>query len=75
MGYQGFAPRGNMDLAQSIFFDRSAAASLFIDRRNLYAEADAVPARLKAEVNRSIRKWRAFRGGRRQSVANRPRAV
>jgi hypothetical protein len=39
-----------------------AAASSFIDRRNLYAEADAVPARRKVEVNPVYRKVESLLG-------------
>jgi simple sugar transport system ATP-binding protein len=69
MIYQDFALCGNMDVAQNIFLGRWPRRSLFIDRRKMYAEANAVLARLKVEVNSVYQKVESLSGGRQQSVA------
>jgi simple sugar transport system ATP-binding protein len=69
MIYQDFALCGNMDVAQNIFLGRWPQRGLFIDRRKMYAEANAVLARLKVEVNSVYQKVESLSGGRQQSVA------
>jgi simple sugar transport system ATP-binding protein len=69
MIYQDFALCGNMDVAQNIFLGRWPRRGLFIDRRKMYAEANAVLARLKVEVNSVYQKVESLSGGRQQSVA------
>ncbi|MBO0752684.1 MAG: sugar ABC transporter ATP-binding protein, partial [Bradyrhizobiaceae bacterium] len=69
MIYQDFALCGNMDVAQNIFLGRWPRRGLFIDRRRMYAEANAVLARLKVEVNSVYQKVESLSGGRQQSVA------
>jgi simple sugar transport system ATP-binding protein len=69
MIYQDFALCGNMDVAQNIFLGRWPRRGLFIDRRRMYAEANAVLGRLKVEVNSVYQKVESLSGGRQQSVA------
>ena len=69
MIYQDFALCGNMDVAQNIFLGRWPRRGLFIDRRRMYADANAVLARLKVEVNSVYQKVESLSGGRQQSVA------
>jgi simple sugar transport system ATP-binding protein len=69
MIYQDFALCGNMDVAQNVFLGRWPRRGLFIDRRKMYAEANAVLARLKVEVNSVYQKVESLSGGRQQSVA------
>jgi simple sugar transport system ATP-binding protein len=69
MIYQDFALCGNMDVAQNIFLGRWPRRGLFINRRKMYAEATAVLARLKVEVNSVYQKVESLSGGRQQSVA------
>jgi simple sugar transport system ATP-binding protein len=69
MIYQDFALCGNMDVAQNIFLGRWPRRGLFIDRRKMYAEANAVLARLRVEVNSVYQKVESLSGGRQQSVA------
>lgn len=69
MIYQDFALCGNMDVAQNIFLGRWPRRGLFIDRRRMYAEAEAVLKRLKVDVNSVYQKVESLSGGRQQSVA------
>jgi len=69
MIYQDFALCGNMDVAQNVFLGRWPRRGLFIDRRKMYAQANAVLARLKVEVNSVYQKVESLSGGRQQSVA------
>jgi simple sugar transport system ATP-binding protein len=69
MIYQDFALCGNMDVAQNVFLGRWPRRGLFIDRRKMYAQANAVLARLKVEVNSVHQKVESLSGGRQQSVA------
>lgn len=69
MIYQDFALCGNMDVAQNVFLGRWPRRGLFIDRRKMYAEANAVLARLRVEVNSVYQKVESLSGGRQQSVA------
>lgn len=69
MIYQDFALCGNMDVAQNIFLGRWPRRGWFIDRRRMYADAGAVLARLKVEVNSVYQKVESLSGGRQQSVA------
>jgi simple sugar transport system ATP-binding protein len=69
MIYQDFALCGNMDVAQNIFLGRWPRRGLFVDRRKMYTEANAVLARLKVEVNSVYQKVESLSGGRQQSVA------
>jgi simple sugar transport system ATP-binding protein len=69
MIYQDFALCGNMDVAQNVFLGRWPRCGLFIDRRQMYAQANAVLARLKVEVNSVYQKVESLSGGRQQSVA------
>lgn len=69
MIYQDFALCGNMDVAQNIFLGRWPRRGLFVDRRKMYAQANAVLARLKVEVNSVYQKVESLSGGRQQSVA------
>ena len=56
-------------MAQNIFLGRWPRRGLFIDRRKMYAQANAVLARLKVEVNSVYQKVESLSGGRQQSVA------
>lgn len=69
MIYQDFALCGNMDVGQNIFLGRWPKRGLFIDRRRMYADAEAVLSRLKVEVNSVYQKVESLSGGRQQSVA------
>jgi simple sugar transport system ATP-binding protein len=69
MIYQDFALCGNMDVAQNVFLGRWPRRGLFIDRRRMYAETNAVLTRLKVEVNSVYQKVESLSGGRQQSVA------
>jgi simple sugar transport system ATP-binding protein len=69
MIYQDFALCGNMDVAQNVFLGRWPRRGLFIDRRKMYAQANAVLARLKVDVNSVYQKVESLSGGRQQSVA------
>jgi simple sugar transport system ATP-binding protein len=69
MIYQDFALCGNMDVGQNIFLGRWPRKGLFIDRRTMYAQADAVLKRLKVDVNSVYQKVESLSGGRQQSVA------
>jgi len=69
MIYQDFALCGNMDIAQNIFLGRWPRRGLFIDRRRMYADAEAVLKRLKVDVNSVFQKVESLSGGRQQSVA------
>ncbi len=69
MIYQDFALCGNMDVGQNIFLGRWPRKFLFVDRKKMYAEADAVLKRLKVDVNSVYQKVESLSGGRQQSVA------
>ena len=69
MIYQDFALCGNMDVGQNIFLGRWPRRGLFVDRRKMYAEADAVLKRLKVDVNSVYQRVESLSGGRQQSVA------
>ncbi len=69
MIYQDFALCGNMDVAQNVFLGRWPRKRLFVDRRRMYAEADAVLKRLNVDVNSVFQKVESLSGGRQQSVA------
>jgi ribose transport system ATP-binding protein len=69
MIYQDFALCGNMDVGQNIFLGRWPRRFLFVDRKRMYAEADAVLKRLKVDVNSVYQRVESLSGGRQQSVA------
>lgn len=69
MIYQDFALCGNMDVGQNIFLGRWPVSGWFVDRRKMYAEADAVLKRLKVDVNSVHQRVESLSGGRQQSVA------
>jgi len=69
MIYQDFALCGNMNVAQNIFLGRWPRKGIFIDRKRMYAEAEAVLQRLKVNVNSVYQKVESLSGGRQQSVA------
>ncbi|HMN84549.1 MAG TPA: ATP-binding cassette domain-containing protein [Bauldia sp.] len=69
MIYQDFALCGNMDVGQNIFLGRWPRKGPFVDRRRMYAEADAVLKRLKVDVNSVYQRVESLSGGRQQSVA------
>lgn len=69
MIYQDFALCGNMDVGQNIFLGRWPRKGLFVDRKTMYAQADAVLKRLKVDVNSVYQKVESLSGGRQQSVA------
>ena len=69
MIYQDFALCGNMDVGQNIFLGRWPRKGPFVDRRKMYAEADAVLKRLKVDVNSVFQRVESLSGGRQQSVA------
>lgn len=69
MIYQDFALCGNMDVGQNIFLGRWPRRGPFVDRRRMYAEAEAVLDRLKVDVNSVRQRVESLSGGRQQSVA------
>jgi simple sugar transport system ATP-binding protein len=69
MIYQDFALCGNMDVGQNIFLGRWPRKGLFVDRKTMYSEADAVLKRLKVDVNSVYQRVESLSGGRQQSVA------
>jgi simple sugar transport system ATP-binding protein len=69
MIYQDFALCGNMDVGQNIFLGRWPRRGLFVDRKAMYSEADAVLKRLKVDVNSVYQRVESLSGGRQQSVA------
>lgn len=69
MIYQDFALCGNMDVGQNIFLGRWPQRGPFVDRRRMYAEANAVLKQLKVDVNSVYQKVESLSGGRQQSVA------
>ena len=69
MIYQDFALCGNMDVGQNIFLGRWPRRGPFIDRRRMYADAEAVLKRLKVDVNSVRQRVESLSGGRQQSVA------
>jgi ribose transport system ATP-binding protein len=69
MIYQDFALCGNMDVGQNIFLGRWPRKGLFVDRKAMYREADAVLKRLKVDVNSVYQRVESLSGGRQQSVA------
>ena len=58
-----------MDVGQNIFLGRWPRRGCFVDRRKMYAEADAVLKRLKVDVNSVYQRVESLSGGRQQSVA------
>lgn len=69
MIYQDFALCGNMDVGQNIYLGRWPRKGLFVDRKKMYADADAVLQRLKVDVNSVYQRVESLSGGRQQSVA------
>ena len=69
MIYQDFALCGNMDVGQNIFLGRWPRKGMFVDRKTMYSEADAVLKRLKVDVNSVYQRVESLSGGRQQSVA------
>ena len=69
MIYQDFALCGNMDVGQNIFLGRWPRKGIFVDRKRMYSEADAVLKRLKVDVNSVYQRVESLSGGRQQSVA------
>ena len=69
MIYQDFALCGNMDVGQNIFLGRWPRKGVFVDRKSMYREADAVLKRLKVDVNSVYQRVESLSGGRQQSVA------
>ena len=69
MIYQDFALCGNLDVGQNIFLGRWPRKGLFIDRKKMYADAEAVLRRLKVDVNSVYQRVESLSGGRQQSVA------
>lgn len=69
MIYQDFALCGNMDVAQNIFLGRWPSKGLFLNRREMYEQAQEVLSRLKVDVNSVFQKVESLSGGRQQSVA------
>jgi simple sugar transport system ATP-binding protein len=69
MIYQDFALCGNMDVGQNIFLGRWPRKTIFVDRKKMYSEADAVLKRLKVDVNSVYQRVESLSGGRQQSVA------
>ena len=69
MIYQDFALCGNMDVGQNIFLGRWPRKGIFVDRKAMYSEADAVLKRLKVDVNSVYQRVESLSGGRQQSVA------
>jgi simple sugar transport system ATP-binding protein len=69
MIYQDFALCGNMNVAQNIFLGRWPRRGIFLNRRKMYEDADAVLQRLKVNVNSVYQKVESLSGGRQQSVA------
>lgn len=69
MIYQDFALCGNMDVGQNIFLGRWPRKGMFVDRKAMYSEADAVLKRLKVDVNSVYQRVESLSGGRQQSVA------
>lgn len=69
MIYQDFALCGNMDVGQNIFLGRWPRKGIFLNRRKMYEDANAVLQRLKVDVNSVYQKVESLSGGRQQSVA------
>jgi simple sugar transport system ATP-binding protein len=69
MIYQDFALCGNLDVASNMFLGRWPRKGLFVDRRAMEAEAQAVLSRLKVDVNSVRQRVESLSGGRQQSVA------
>ena len=69
MIYQDFALCGNLDVGQNIFLGRWPRKGLFVDRKKMYADAEAVLRRLKVDVNSVYQRVESLSGGRQQSVA------
>jgi simple sugar transport system ATP-binding protein len=70
MIYQDFALCGNMDVGQNIFLGRwPRRFGLFVDRPQMYSQANSVLQRLKVDVNSVFQKVESLSGGRQQSVA------
>ena len=69
MIYQDFALCGNLDVGQNILLGRWPRKGLFVDRKKMYADAEAVLRRLKVDVNSVYQRVESLSGGRQQSVA------
>ena len=69
MIYQDFALCGNLDVASNIFLGRWPRKGLFVDKRAMEAEAQAVLQSLKVDVNSVNQRVESLSGGRQQSVA------
>ena len=69
MIYQDFALCGNMDVGQNVFLGRWPRRGPFVDRKQMYSEADRVLKRLKVDVNSVYQRVESLSGGRQQSVA------
>ncbi len=69
MIYQDFALCGNLDVAANMFLGRWPRKGIFIDRRRMEADAEAVLDRLKVKVNSVRQRVESLSGGRQQSVA------
>lgn len=69
MIYQDFALCGNMDVGQNIFLGRWPRRGLFVDKKRMYSDAEAVLKRLKVDVNSVRQRVESLSGGRQQSVA------
>jgi simple sugar transport system ATP-binding protein len=69
MIYQDFALCGNLDVASNMFLGRWPRKGLFVDRRAMEAQAQAVLSRLKVDVNSVRQRVESLSGGRQQSVA------
>ncbi|MGP1395166.1 MAG: ATP-binding cassette domain-containing protein [Inquilinaceae bacterium] len=69
MIYQDFALCGNMDVASNMFLGRWPRKGLFVDRKAMEDEANAVMRRLKVDINSVHQRVESLSGGRQQSVA------
>ncbi len=69
MIYQDFALCGNLDVGQNIFLGRWPLRGPFVNRKEMYKEADKVLKRLKVDVNSVYQRVESLSGGRQQSVA------
>ena len=69
MIYQDFALCGNIDVASNMFLGRWPRKGIFIDRKRMEEEAEAVLKRLKVDVNSVRQRVESLSGGRQQSVA------
>lgn len=69
MIYQDFALCGNMDIASNMFLGRWPKKGMFVDKKRMEEEAQAILARLKVDVSSVRLKVESLSGGRQQSVA------